>query len=174
MSTPPRPRTAPTNGTQPSSVTNSKSRTGGGFNPSLGVSVNKTVVQGAAGAGSGTAGGTGGKVPGSDFMSNEDIRAFCEYHRKQSRNGATELAMDADHLESILRTIRDPNGTLGGSRARARRVTRWLKKAAAAEKAKQKYFASLYGTFEREFESDLRTIGKARAQQNPTRSFGWR
>jgi len=82
--------------------------------------------------------------------------------------------MDADHLESILRTVRDPNGTLGGSRARARRVTRWLKKAAAADKAKQKYFASLYATFEREFESDLRKIGKARGQQRPARPFGWR
>ena len=153
-----------------------KTKVAGGFNPSLNLTVKSggpvagTIGQQAGGA----SGGTGGKVPGSDFMSNEDIRAFCEYHRKQSRNGATELAMDADHLESVLRTILDPNGTLGGSRARARRVTRWLKKAAAAEKAKQKYFASLYGTFEREFESNLRTVGKARAQQSPVRSFGWR
>ncbi|RBL85109.1 hypothetical protein DDE05_19345, partial [Streptomyces cavourensis] len=100
-------------------------------------------------------------------MSNEDIRAFCEHHRKQSRNGATELALDADHLETVLRAIRDPNGTIGGSRARARRVTRWLKKAAAAQKAQQKYFAALYATFEREFDSNLRTVGKARSQQRP-------
>ncbi|NEB42291.1 plasmid transfer protein TraA [Streptomyces sp. SID14515] len=174
MTTPPRPRTAPANGHHPGGVNNSKNRTGGGFNPSLGLSVNKTVVNGNAGGGTGPGGGgTGGKVPGSDFMSNEDIRAFCEHHRKKSRDGATELAMDADHLQTVLRTIPDATGSLGGSRMRARRVSRWLKKAAAAEKAKQKYFAAVYATFEREFESNLRKVGKGRTQQQPSK-FGWR
>ncbi|XCM28887.1 plasmid transfer protein TraA [Streptomyces parvus] len=171
---PPRPRTAPTNGAHPGGVNNSKNRTGGGFNPSIGLAVNKTVVNGQPGAGTAPGGGTGGKVPGSDFMSNEDIRAFCEYHRKEARNGATELALDSDHMETVLRAIADPNGTLGGSRARARRVTRWLKKAAAARKAEQKYFSALYATFEREYDSNLRTVGKARSQQRPTRTFDWR
>ncbi|RPK56194.1 hypothetical protein EES43_24440 [Streptomyces sp. ADI96-02] len=170
MNTPPRPRTAPTNG----AVHNSKTRTGGGFNPSLGFSVNKTVMQGGTGAGAGAAGKTGGKVPGSDFMSNEDIRAFCEYLRKESRNRATERAMDADHLEAVLRTIPDAGGSLHGSRARARRVSRWLKKVAAAEKAIQKYSAMVYGTFEREYESDLRKVGKGRNQPPRTSKFGWR
>ncbi|MFJ9985324.1 plasmid transfer protein TraA [Streptomyces globisporus] len=170
---PPRPRQAPANGAYPGGVNNSKNRTGGGFNPSLGFSVNKTVVNGKAGGGAAPAGGTGGKVPGSDFMSNEDIRAFCEHHRKKSRDGATELAMDADHLQTVLRTIPDATGSLGGSRMRARRVSRWLKKAAAAEKAKQKYFAAVYATFEREFESNLRKVGKGRTHQQPTK-FGWR
>jgi hypothetical protein len=128
-------------------------------------------------AGSGAGQKAGGKVPGSDFMSNEEIRAFCEHHRKGSRNQATELAMDADHLEAVLRTIPHVSGNLGGSRARARRVTRWLKKAAAAEKAKQKYFASLYGTFEREYDSELRKIGKGTRQPRTTpvrQPFGWK
>ncbi|MFE7485496.1 plasmid transfer protein TraA [Streptomyces sp. NPDC057552] len=174
---PPRPRKAPTNSTHPGGVNNTKTRNGGGFNPKVGLTLNKTIVQGAgtvgATPGAGTGSGTGGKVPGSDFMSNEDIRAFCEHHRRKSRDGATELALDADHLETVLRAIRDPNGTLGGSRARARRVTRWLKKAAAAQKAQQKYFAALYATFESEFDSNLRTVGKARSQQRPTRTFNW-
>ncbi|WP_432008705.1 plasmid transfer protein TraA [Streptomyces bacillaris] len=171
---PPRPRRPPTNGTHPGGVDNSKNRTGGGFNPKVGLTLNKTVVQGAGTVGgAGTGAGTGGKVPGSDFMSNEDIRAFCEHHRKEARNGATELALDSDHMETVLRAIADPNGTLGGSRARARRVTRWLKKAAAARKAEQKCFSALYATFEREYDSNLRTVGKARSQQRPTRNFNW-
>ncbi|MEV7654631.1 plasmid transfer protein TraA [Streptomyces anulatus] len=177
--TAPHPRTAPTNGTRPTSVDNSKTRTGGGFNPSIGLAVNKTVVNGngqgtAAAPGAGAAGGTGGKVPGSDFMSNEDIRAFCEYLRKESRNRATERAMDADHLEAVLRTIPDGGGSLHGARARARRVSRWLKKVAAAEKNIQKYSAMIYGTFEREYESDLRKVGKGRTQQPRPTKFGWR
>lgn len=118
-------------------------------------------------------GPAGGHVPGSDFMSNEDIQAYCEFRRKAARNGATELAMDADHLEAVLRTIPDSTGSRTGSRARARRVSRWLKKAAAAEKAQQKYFAAVYATFEREFEAELRTISRGRARQNQRAPFGW-
>ncbi|MEU1088930.1 plasmid transfer protein TraA [Streptomyces sp. NPDC005892] len=171
MSTPPRPRTAPTNAVAPG-VT--KSRTGGGFNPAANVAFNKTTIvngntgQPAAGP------GTGGKIPGSDFMSNEDIRAFCEHLRKQSRNRATERAMDADHLEAVLRTIPDATGSLRGARGRARRVSRWMKKIAAAEKAVQRYSAMAYGTFEREFESDLRKVGKGRTQPPAASRFGWR
>ncbi|MGW2090030.1 plasmid transfer protein TraA [Streptomyces sp. NPDC001880] len=177
MNTPPRPTTPPTNGATVGPQTVNRNRTGGGFNPSVSLGFTKVTQQGGGGVGqqAGAAGAAGGgKVPGSDFMSNEDIRAFCEHHRKKSRNGATELAMDADHLEAVLRTIPDTSGSRSGSRARSRRVTRWLKKAAAAQKAQQKYFASLYGAFEREFESELRTIGKGRAQPKPRQPFGWR
>ncbi|MFF1348488.1 plasmid transfer protein TraA [Streptomyces sp. NPDC058322] len=157
----------------------------GGFVGGLGSSLVPPVTVNIGGGGdqNGNGGGTvgpagvgkaGGKVPGSDFMSNEDIRAYCEHYRKKARNLATEMAMDADHLEAVLRTIPDTSGSRSGSRARARRVTRWLKKSAAAQKAQQKYFASLYGTFEREFESELRTIGKGRAQPKPRQPFGWR
>ncbi|MFJ6316053.1 plasmid transfer protein TraA [Streptomyces californicus] len=170
---PPRPRTEPTNG--PGGVNNSTNRTGGAFAPSLGLSVNKTtVVNGGPGGTRGPGRGAGGKVPGSDFMSNEDIRAFCEYLRKDSRNRATERAMDADHLEAVLRTIPDASGSLHGSRPRARRVARWLRKIAAAEKNIQKYSAMVYGTFEREYESDLRKVGKGRHQPPPASKFGWR
>ena len=174
MATPPRPRQAPTNGAAQKPPIN-KTKTGGGFNPAANLTFTKTVIQGGTVGqqGAGTA-GTGGKIPGSDFMSNEDIRAFCEHLRKESRNRATERAMDADHLEAVLRAIPDLSGSLGGSRARARRVTRWLKKVAAAEKAIQKYSASVYATFEREYESELRKIGKGRTQPRANRPFGWR
>lgn len=145
----------------------------GGFNPSLNLTVNEKTATGHT-TGNPARSGTGGKVPGSDFMSNEDIRAFCEHLRKDSRNRATERAMDADHLEAVLRTIPDAAGSLHGSRARARRVSRWLKKVAAAEKAIQKYSAMVYGTFEREYESDLRKVGKGRNQPPRATKFGWR
>lgn len=119
-------------------------------------------------------GDSGGHIPGADFMSNEDIQAYCEHRRKAARNSATELAMDADHLEAVLRTIPDSTGNRTGARARARRVSRWLKKAAAAEKAQQKYFAAVYATFEREFEAELRTISRARPRENQRAPFGWR
>lgn len=177
MTTPPKPRYAPTNGQNGSGKTVNKTRVGGGFNPTLSVTVPTAgASRTTAGQQSEPAGGngTGGRIPGSDFMSNEDIRAFCEHLRKQARNRATERAMDADHLEAVLKTIPDLAGSLGGSRGRARRVSRWLKKIAAAEKNIQKYAASVYATFEREYESDLRKIGKARQQRTPAQKFGWR
>jgi hypothetical protein len=191
MSVPPPPNFPPSNGRGPSSprpgavpphVTNlnkSRTRNGGGFNPSVNPTLNISVPGGGGGhngataAGHGSAGQQHGSVPGADFMSNDDIRAYCEYRRKQSRSEATEIAMDADHLEAVLKTIPDSTGSRSGSRARARRVSRWLKKAAAAEKAQQKYFAMVYGTFEREYEADLRKIGKGRTQQNVRQKFSW-
>ena len=182
MNLPPRPTTPPqahnaaSNGG--SQRTTNKTRVGGGFNlnPSVNVTMTKPQAPSPNGNGTGQApvGNRGGSVPGADFSCNEDIRAFCEYHRKKSRNGATELAMDADHLEAVLKTIPDLGGSLGGSRARARRVSRWLKKAAAAEKNKQKYFAALFGTFEREYDSELRKIGKGRQQQQRSPGLTWR
>lgn len=175
MNVPPRPTTPPAAGTK----TVNKARNGGGFNPSINPTFNLSMTKSSPQNGNSSAGqipsqGKGGSVPGADFSSNDDIRAFCEHHRKKCRNGATELAMDADHLEAVLKTIPDLGGSLGGSRARARRVSRWLKKAAAAEKNKQKYFAALFGTFEREYDSELRKIGKGRTQQTRGPGLSWR
>ncbi|MBQ1163620.1 hypothetical protein KBZ21_37110, partial [Streptomyces sp. A73] len=73
-------------------------------------------------------------MPGSDFLSNEDIRAFCEDGRKKARTRAVERALDAERLEGRLRNIPDTSGSMGGARARARRVTRPLRRVAQAEK----------------------------------------
>jgi predicted RNA-binding Zn ribbon-like protein len=105
-------------------------------------------------------------------MSNEDIRAFCEFIRKHARNRAVERAMDAEQLEAILRHIPTQDGSMGGARLRARRVSRHLKKIAKAEQAIAKAAAALYAQFEQEYEANLRKVGKARGPQ-PTRfTFG--
>ncbi|MFH9225924.1 plasmid transfer protein TraA [Streptomyces lydicus] len=180
MTVPPRPTTPPTSATK--NLTKNVTRNGGGFNPSLNPSLTLNIPGPKGGgstgntSGSGAApggGARGGSVPGADFMSNDDIRAFCEYVRKDSRNRATERSMDADHLEAVLKTIPDAMGNRSGSRARARRVSRWLKKIAAAEKNIQKYAAMTYGTFEREYEAQLRTISKGRPKQNHRQPFNW-
>ncbi|MCZ1013972.1 plasmid transfer protein TraA [Streptomyces noursei] len=178
---PPRPTAPPTVGAK--NLTKNVTRNGGGFNPSINPSLTLNIPSPKGGGGAGstsaqgvatTGGSRGGSVPGADFMSNDDIRAFCEHLRKDARNRATERAMDADHLEAVLRTIPDATGNRSGSRARARRVSRWLKKIAAGEKNIQKYAAMVYGTFEREFEAELRTISKGRPKQNQRQPFNWR
>ncbi|MGW8378568.1 plasmid transfer protein TraA [Streptomyces sp. ODS28] len=142
------------------------------FSPSVNPTVNISVLKGGAEAAPAKAGQKG--APGGDFLSNEDIRAFCEAGRKDSRQRAVERSLDAEMLEGRLRNIPDTTGAMSGARARARRVTRWLKRIAQAEKMIAKWYAALYSAFEREYEAELMQIGKGRHQQKPHSRFGWR
>ncbi|WP_055696150.1 plasmid transfer protein TraA, partial [Streptomyces prasinopilosus] len=148
-----------------------KTKVGGGLNLTFNATDKGVPAQGAT-AGQG---GTAGKgTPGADFMSNEDIRAFSEHLRKEARNRAVERSMDAAQLEARLRNIPDASGRMAGSRARARRVTRYLKLIAAGEKAIAKWSTALYSAFEREFEAELIKIGKGRKADTAARTFNWR
>jgi hypothetical protein len=175
MTIPARPTTPPTAGTK--NVNKTRNGDGFGFKPTLNISV-KEPGHGAGPAaphGPAASGPTGGKgAPGCDFMSNEDIRAFSEHLRKEARNRAVERSMDAAQLEARLRNIPDASGRMHGSRARARRVSRYLKLIAAGEKAIAKWSTALYSAFEREFEAELIKIGKGRAQAPTRQPFNWR
>jgi len=172
-----RTRQAPrqTTPTPPSAGTKNinKTKTGGGFTPTLNISVQQQRGHAAPAHGAGPAGGGQGS-PGGDFASNEDIRAFSEYLRKQARNAAVERSMDAAQLEARLRHIPDSRGSMSGARARARRVTRYLKLIAAAEKAIAKWATALYSAFEREYEAELIKIGKGRTQTTTRQPFNFR
>jgi hypothetical protein len=187
VTVPPRPQHAPSSAEQvrafarrqadqpftapPRRQTN-KTRVGGGLNLNFNVT-DKGVPTGPGQARQAGPGGHGGGTPGADFMSNEDIRAFSEHLRKEARNRAVERSMDAAQLEARLRNIPDASGRMHGSRARARRVTRYLKLIAAAEKAIAKWSTALYSAFEREFEAELIKIGKGRNAPNTSKRFQW-
>lgn len=130
--------------------------------PPLSFSFNKTVVNG---------GGTGGgkATPGSGFTSDEDIRAYCEALRKEHRPRSVLRALDAETLESVLRALPDVNGSMSGSRMRARRVTRPLRRIAAAEKLIAKQAAVLWSVFTREFDAELAQISRGRTSQQQRR-----
>ncbi|MFE4867698.1 plasmid transfer protein TraA [Streptomyces sp. NPDC056682] len=158
-------------------ATVAKTRNGGGLNitpsinPSVNISLQKNVGTQANGTGSNGPGSKG--APGGDFTSNEDIQAYCEHGRKAARTRAVERALDAAMLEGRLQNIPDSMGSMSGSRARARRVVRWLKRIAQAEKLIAKWYSALYAAFEREYESELMKIGKGRQQQKPHNNFRW-
>jgi hypothetical protein len=159
-------------------VNRTRNGDGFGFKPTLTINVKESTGGGrtAGPAGPGAASGPGASqgTPGADFMSNEDIRAFSEHLRKAARNRAVERSMDAAQLEARLRNIPDASGRMHGSRARARRVTRYLKLIAAGEKAIAKWSTALYSAFEREFEAELIKIGKGRNTPNTSQKFNWR
>lgn len=150
---------------EPRNVNKSKS-----LNPALNGAINITINKGGGGATKQDSRG----VPGEDFLSNEDIRAFSEHGRKNARNRAVNTALSAETLEGRLRNIPDTFGSMTGARARARRVTRWLKRIAQAEKLIAKWYSALYSAFEREYEAELMKIGKGRQQQKQPSKFGWR
>lgn len=173
---PPRPATPPATPPQMTKTKPdvNKTRNFGGFNvnPALNITVVGTNNNGSAPAAPGPGGGgsspAGTGTPGSGFASNEDIQAFSEAVRKQARNRAVERAMDAEQLEQVLRHIPTPDGSMAGARLRARRVSRHAKKIAKAEQEIAKAAAALHAQFQREFESELSKVGKARPPQ-PTR-----
>lgn len=150
-----------------------KTRVGGGFNPSinptLNISVGGGTAQGSPAAAAAAASAKG--TPGGDFMSNEDIHAWSEHIRKEGRRRAVERALDAEHLESVLRHVPDSSGSMAGSLMRARRVTRHLKKIARAEQAIAKAAAQAYAQFQREYEAELRQVGKGRTVQQQRSRF---
>lgn len=155
-----------------------KTRNGGGFNPSVNPSISINVNKGGAGNGAGQGPGPavngGTSTPGSSFMSNEDIHKFSEHIRKEARKRAGERAMDAEQLEQVLRHIPDSAGSMAGARLRARRVSRHLKRIAKAEQLIAKEATAAYSSFEKEYEAELRKVGRGRTQQQPRTAFGWR
>jgi hypothetical protein len=173
---PPVPTVKPRTTAPPTAVT--KTRNGGGLNitpsinPSVNINLQKNVGTQANGTGANGAAGKG--MPGGDFMSNEDIRAYSEHGRREARKRAVERSLDAAMLEGRLQNIPDAMGSMSGARARARRVTRWLKRIAQAEKLIARWYAALYAAFEREFEAELMKIGKGRMQQKPHSRFNWK
>lgn len=157
----------------------SKTNSFGGINwtPSVHISFAKTNVTGTPAGGTPVgdqpAGGAprSAGTPGASFMSNEDIQAFSEFVRKQARNRAVERTLDAEQLEAVLRHIPTTDGGLGAGLLRARRVSRHLKKIANAEQLIAKEAAALFAQFEREYEVELRQLGKPRPRQRPSFTF---
>jgi len=144
------------------------------ISPSLNVSFVKAAgptpaAPAAAGAAAATAASKG--TPGAGFHSNEDIHAFAEHLRKQARNRTVERSLDAEQLESTLRHIPAADGSKAGAWLRARRVSRHLKKIAAAEQAIAKSATALYAQFQAEYESELSKVGKGRVRQNVRAPF---
>lgn len=135
--------------------------------PPLSLTVSKTVVNN-------TGGGTASKeLPGSGFTSDEDVRAFCEGLRRHHRPRAVLRTLDAETLDAVLRAIPDSSGSLSGSRARARRVTRHLKRIAAAEMVAAKSAAALWAAFTREFDSELQ-LSRGRPPKPRHAPFRWK
>ncbi|WP_369377090.1 plasmid transfer protein TraA [Streptomyces sp. cg36] len=105
-----------------------------------------------------------------EFFNSSDVRNYCDQARFVFLQLSFELAGAAEVLNGALKEIPDPEGRAFGSRARARRVTRRLKKVADDARDAAKNAAATYAAFQREFEPELANY-RARQARQPRRRF---
>ncbi|MFD8034683.1 plasmid transfer protein TraA [Streptomyces sp. NPDC059717] len=121
-------------------------------------------AQANAGPGGGffSRGAGGGSKPGHSpladpqFFNSTDVRNYCDQARRVFLQLSFELAGAAEVLQAALSQVPDPQGGgRMGSRSRARRVSKKLKKTADDVRDAAKNAVATYAAFQREFEPEL-------------------
>jgi hypothetical protein len=140
---------------------------GGSFAPPINITYNNN-----RGNGSGHRGGGGAHsqalLPAPEFTSPAQVRNYCNHLRAVCVTLSIEIAMGAEILKGTLSTVPDPEGRLGGSRIRAMRVSRKLKRSADAARAAAKNAAATYATFQQQYEEEINRVRhRARRPQGP-------
>lgn len=151
---------------------NDSAKFGASFAPSftLNVSQSKNTTNG--GSPVPAQGGRGGHsealLPPPEFTSPSDVRNYCNHLRAVMVTLSFEVAMGAEILKGVLATVPDPEGRIGGSKARAWRVSRKLTKAADAAASAAKNAAATYAKFQQEYEEEINRVKhRARKPQGP-------
>ncbi|WP_328431790.1 plasmid transfer protein TraA [Streptomyces sp. NBC_00453] len=163
--------TAGANGSQAKNATNTKNF-GASFAPGFTINVNagnKTNTGApASNRGGGGAGSSQSLLPPPEFGSPAQVRNYCNTLRAAGVTLSIEVAMAAEILNGVLAAVPDPEGRLGGSRARARKVTRKMQKSADALRDAAKNAAACYSTFQQQYEEEINRVRhRARKPQQP-------
>ncbi|MFI7143158.1 plasmid transfer protein TraA [Streptomyces massasporeus] len=165
-------------GVKSSTAKNDSAKFGASFAPSftLNLSQNKTNNSGGGGGGSRGSvpaqGGRGGHsealLPPPEFTSPADVRNYCNHLRAVMVTLSFEVAMGAEILKGVLSTVPDPEGRIGGSKARAWKVSRKLRKSADAAASAAKNAAATYAAFQQAYEEEINRVRhRARRPQGP-------
>lgn len=167
----------PTGAPSSAKSTNDSAKFSGAFAPAFTVNLsqNKTNNNGGGGGRGGSVpvqGGRGGHpdamLPPPEFTSPSDVRNYCNALRALMVGISFEVAMGAEILKGVLATVPDPEGRIGGSKARAWRVSRKLTKAADSAAAAAKNAAATYAKFQQEYEEEINRVKhRARKPQGP-------
>ncbi|MCX4429457.1 plasmid transfer protein TraA [Streptomyces mirabilis] len=167
----------PTSAHKGAGTKNDSAKFGASFAPSitLNLSQNKTTNNGGGGRRGGSVpaqGGHGGNsqglLPPPEFTSPADVRNYCNHLRAVMVSVSFEVSMGAEILKAVLSTVPDPQGRIGGSKARAWRVSRKLTKAADSAAAAAKNAAATYAHFQQQYEEEINRVRhRARPPQGP-------
>lgn len=174
MASTPHPRTA--NG-RPASGVNGKSNKfanvgaaaggfvgamGGSFVPPINVTVNNNRGQ------NGIRPRVDSLLPAPEFTSPAQVRNYCNTLRAAGVALSIEVAMASEILKGVLGAVPDPEGRAFGSRLRAEKVARKLRRSEAALRSAAKNAAAAYATFQQEYEEEINRVRhRARKPQQP-------
>lgn len=142
---------------------------GGSFVPPINVTVNNNRNRSQAGGGR-----SGGQslLPAPEFTNPAQVRNYCNTLRAAGVTLSIEVAMAAEILESVLAAVPDPEGRAFGSRIRARKVSRKMRKAADELRGAAKNAAACYATFQQEFEEEINRV-RHRARRPTQPVMNW-
>ncbi|MFJ2238575.1 plasmid transfer protein TraA [Streptomyces sp. NPDC087859] len=142
---------------------------GGSFVPPINVTVNNNRNRSQAGGGRS---GNQSLLPAPEFTSPAQVRNYCNTLRAAGVTLSIEVAMAAEILDSILAAVPDPEGRAFGSRIRARKVTRKMRKSADSLRDAAKNAAACYSAFQQEFEEEINRVRhRARRPQQPVMNW---
>lgn len=162
----------PTGAPKSASTKNDSAKFAGSFAPTLTVNVSKSTTNGAVPAQGRGRAHSESSLPAPDFTSPADVRNYCNALRALMVGISFEVAMGAEILKGVLSTVPDPEGRIGGSKARAWRVSRKLTKAADSAAAAAKNAAACYAQFQQQYEEEINRV-KHRARKPSAPRMDW-
>ncbi|MFF4918925.1 plasmid transfer protein TraA, partial [Streptomyces tendae] len=138
------------------------------FVPPVNVTVNNN--KGAAGRPGGAS--SQSLLPSPEFTSPAQVRNYCNTLRAAGVTLSIEVAMAAEILQSVLAAVPDPEGRAFGSRIRAQKVARKMRKSADALRDAAKNAAAAYASFQQEYEEEINRVRhRARKPQQPVMNW---
>jgi hypothetical protein len=139
------------------------------FVPPVNININRTQNVGVTG---GRSNSSNSLLPAPEFGSPALVRNYCNTLRAAGVTLSIEVAMAAEILESVLAAVPDPEGRAFGSRLRARKVARKMRKSANDLRDAAKNAAGCYSTFQQEYEEEINRVRhRARKPQQPVMNW---
>ncbi|KAA0921898.1 sporulation protein SsgA [Streptomyces apricus] len=144
---------------------------GSSFVPPINVTVNNNKGMTRRGGGGG-GGNAQSLLPAPEFTSPAQVRNYCNTLRAAAVTLSIEVAMGAEILKGVLAAVPDPEGRAFGSRLRAAKVARKMRKSADDLRHAAKNAAGCYATFQQEFEEEINRV-RHRARKPKAPVMNW-
>lgn len=111
-------------------------------------------------------------LPPPEFWSPAQTRNYCNTLRAAAVALAIEVSMGAEILSATLSQVPDPEGKSFGSKIRAAKVARKMRKAASGLQAAAKNAAACYSVYSQEFEQEINAV-RHRAKRPERPRMNW-
>ncbi|WP_121709320.1 plasmid transfer protein TraA [Streptomyces sp. E5N91] len=143
---------------------------GGSFVPPVNVTINRTTNNGSPQQSQKAKAQS--LLPAPEFWSPAQTRNYCNSLRAAAVALSIEVAMGAEILNATLSQVPDPEGKSFGSKIRAAKVARKMRKAAAALQSAAKNAAACYSVYTAEFEQEINAV-RHRAKRPERPRMNW-